>query len=72
MATPQFQSCGFPDVEVQFGVAHLGHFLLTSLIKHLFSDNIRIVNVTSSGHQLGPVLDDPSFGKGKDYTPWAA
>jgi NAD(P)-dependent dehydrogenase (short-subunit alcohol dehydrogenase family) len=41
----------------QFGINHLGHFLLTNLImgKILGSKSPRIVNITSDGHRLNPI-----------------
>lgn len=54
-------------IELQFGSNHIGHFLLTNLLL----DNIlkagkeggaRIVNVSSTGYELGGVqLDDWNF-----------
>lgn len=61
--------------EMQFGVAHLGHFLLTNLLLKAgkIADGGRIVSVSSDGHNLGPMrFEDPSFGGGKDYEPWQA
>jgi len=59
--------------EKQIGVNHFGHFLLTTLLL----DNIkksapaRIVNVTSSGHQLGN-LDLEDLQLEKSYGAWKA
>jgi NAD(P)-dependent dehydrogenase (short-subunit alcohol dehydrogenase family) len=57
--------------ETQFGVAHLGHFLLTNLLLRdgKIKDGGRVVNVSSDGHQLGPVrFDDPGFKVGSSLT----
>lgn len=63
-------------IESQFGANHIGHFLLTSLLMpkiEAAGPGARIVNLSSSGHQLGEVrLDDYNFNNGKAYDPWAA
>ncbi|PVH75050.1 short-chain dehydrogenase [Cadophora sp. DSE1049] len=63
-------------IESQFAANHIGHFLLTSLLMpklEAAGNGARIVNLSSSGHQLGEVrLDDYNFDDGKDYDPWAA
>ncbi|SCV70795.1 BQ2448_3557 [Microbotryum intermedium] len=57
--------------EAQFATCHLGHFLLTGLIRPRLAANCRIVNVSSRGHVCGPVrFDDINFSEGKDYDPW--
>lgn len=62
MALPYSKSAdGF---ELQFAICHLGHFLLTNLImdKILASESPRVVNISSSGHSLGPIrFADPHF-----------
>ncbi|KAH6720400.1 hypothetical protein BKA61DRAFT_640718 [Leptodontidium sp. MPI-SDFR-AT-0119] len=63
-------------IESQFGANHIGHFLLTNLLLpklEAAGNGARIVNLSSSGHQLGEVrLDDYNFDNGKAYDPWAA
>ena len=46
--------------ELQFGVNHLGHFLLTNLLLERIkeSPSARIVNVSSSAHQRGKINFD--------------
>lgn len=53
--------------EMQMGVNHLGHFLLTNSLLDLIkkSDDGRIVNVSSGGHKWGKFNEeDPHFKKG--------
>jgi len=57
--------------EMQFGVNHLGHFLLTNLlIPYLkLSGNARVVNVSSSAHTGSDIRFDVC-GKTKIYDEW--
>ena len=59
--------------EMQFGVNHLGHFLLTHLLlpELKASGNARVVNVASMMHQLGKI-DFESFKGEKVYRPLTA
>ncbi|GAA1669489.1 SDR family NAD(P)-dependent oxidoreductase [Kribbella yunnanensis] len=60
--------------ELQFATNHLGHFALaTGLHDALAADgSARIVSVSSSGHQLSPVIfDDVNFAF-RAYDPWLA
>ncbi len=53
--------------EMQMGINHLGHFLLTNLLIDLLkkSNQGRIVNVSSGAHKWGRInLEDPYFLKG--------
>lgn len=75
MASPYFKTKdGF---EGQFGTNHLGHFLFTNLILPRMMESPtgepRVVNVTSRGHILCPILfEDPGFADGAKYNPmWA-
>jgi len=43
--------------ELQFGVNHLGHFLLTHHLRRTFRPGTRIVNVTSSMYLRAPGID---------------
>jgi NAD(P)-dependent dehydrogenase (short-subunit alcohol dehydrogenase family) len=53
--------------ETQFGVNHLGHFVLVNRIAALFRPGARLVNLSSAGHRFADVdLDDPNF----DHTPY--
>jgi NAD(P)-dependent dehydrogenase (short-subunit alcohol dehydrogenase family) len=72
MATPFGHTTdGF---ELQIGVNHLGHFLLTSLLlpRLLDSNQPRIVTLSSSAHFMGGVdLDDLNY-QARPYAPWPA
>jgi NAD(P)-dependent dehydrogenase (short-subunit alcohol dehydrogenase family) len=59
--------------EMQFGVNHLGHFLLTHLLlpELKASGSARVVNVASMIHQIGKI-DFDSFKGEKDYKPLTA
>ncbi|KAI5795055.1 hypothetical protein EDC01DRAFT_69057 [Geopyxis carbonaria] len=58
-------------IEAQFGVNHIGHFLLTNLIVPSLAPNARIVNVSSTGYTLGEVpFKDMAYESG--YNPWKA
>lgn len=59
-------------VEKHLAVNYLGHFLLTNLIVDKIASGGRIVNLSSVGHELSPVLEDPNFDDGKTYSPWKA
>ncbi|XP_030650271.1 retinol dehydrogenase 12-like [Chanos chanos] len=59
--------------EMQFGVNHLGHFLLTNCLLDLLKKSApsRIVNVSSLAHERGQIhFDDINLDK--DYTPQKA
>ncbi|KAH8550857.1 short-chain dehydrogenase [Umbelopsis sp. PMI_123] len=71
MATPY--STTKDGFELQFGTNHLGHFLFTALIfpRIMATKEPRIVNVTSFGHNICPILfDDPGFTNGETYSKW--
>jgi NAD(P)-dependent dehydrogenase (short-subunit alcohol dehydrogenase family) len=72
MATPEGRTVdGF---ETQFGVNHLGHFLLTTLLADLLvaSAPARVVVLTSAGHRMGDLdLDDVNFER-RPYDPFEA
>jgi NAD(P)-dependent dehydrogenase (short-subunit alcohol dehydrogenase family) len=74
MATPEGSktSDGF---EQQFGVNHLAHFTLTTLLlptlisSSTSSFNSRVIALTSNGHRYSAInWDDINFSKG--YSPW--
>jgi NAD(P)-dependent dehydrogenase (short-subunit alcohol dehydrogenase family) len=62
MATPFGHTVdGF---ETQFGVNHLGHFVLVNRIASLIRSGGRLVNLSSAGHRASNVdLEDPNFEK---------
>lgn len=59
--------------EAQFGINHLGHFLLTHLLLDLLraSGPARVINVTSMMHRFGSI-DFASFRGETAYSPWRA
>jgi NAD(P)-dependent dehydrogenase (short-subunit alcohol dehydrogenase family) len=60
MATPFGHTTdGF---ETQFGINHLGHFVLANRIAPLIRAGGRLINLSSSGHRFSNVdLEDPGF-----------
>jgi NAD(P)-dependent dehydrogenase (short-subunit alcohol dehydrogenase family) len=60
MGVPKSQTVdGF---ETQFGVNHLGHFLLVNRLAALLKPGSRLVNLASAGHRFSDIdLDDPNF-----------
>lgn len=70
MATPKGTTAdGF---ETQFGVNHLGHFVLVNRIVPLLKPGSRLVNLASAGHRFSDVdLEDPNF-EHTDYTEFGA
>lgn len=72
MATPEDRTeDGF---ELQFGVNHLGHWVLTArlLPALLHADSARVVTVTSTGHHFGRRLDPDNPNLEGRYNPWRA
>jgi NAD(P)-dependent dehydrogenase (short-subunit alcohol dehydrogenase family) len=60
--------------EMQFGVNHLGHFVLTGALLPLLqaTDGSRIANMSSMGHRMGHMdLNDPMFER-RTYRRWPA
>ena len=53
------------DIERQFGINHLGHFLLTTLLLDWMPPGSRIVNVASGAHKVGKIhFDDINLRHG--------
>lgn len=72
MATPY--STTADGLESQFGVCHVGHFLLTCLLVPalLKGRDARVVNLTSAGHKMAAVdFDDPNYQQ-REYDNWQA
>jgi len=56
-----------PGWESQFATNHLGHFALVNRLRPAFADDVRVVSVSSAGHQLSDLRwDDPHFTRGYD------
>ncbi len=52
-------------LERQFGINHIGHFLLTTELLDLMGEGSRIVNVASGAHKTGKIhFDDINLTKG--------
>jgi NAD(P)-dependent dehydrogenase (short-subunit alcohol dehydrogenase family) len=70
MATPFSQTeDGF---EMQFGINHLGHFVLVNRIAPLMRPGGRLINLSSAAHRYSNVdLDDPNFER-TPYKPFIA
>lgn len=52
-------------LERQFGINHVGHFLLTTELLELMGEGSRIVNVASGAHKTGKIhFDDINLHKG--------
>jgi NAD(P)-dependent dehydrogenase (short-subunit alcohol dehydrogenase family) len=77
MALPE-RTLSEDGIELQFATNHVGHFLFTNLImpklvtaaKESSPGSTRIINVSSSGHALGPVrFSDYNFEKPKEELP---
>ncbi len=60
--------------ELQFGVNHLGHFLLTKLITPALvkADNARIVCLSSMAHHMSPVVFQDIQFEHREYNSWAS
>lgn len=68
MATPPgFTVDGF---ETQFGVNHLGHFLLVNRLLPLLKSGSRVIVLSSMGHRISDIdLEDPNF-ENRPYDEW--
>ena len=60
--------------ESQFGTNHLGHFALTAQLFELLkiTANSRIVNVSSTAHNMGNINFDDLGWESRKYTAWKA
>jgi NAD(P)-dependent dehydrogenase (short-subunit alcohol dehydrogenase family) len=60
--------------EMQFGVNHIGHFVLTSGLLPLLkaAGSARVVCLSSTGHFISPVVFDDVNFENRDYDPWAS
>jgi len=56
-----------PGWESQFAINHLGHFALVNRLRPAFADDVRVVSVSSAGHQHSDIRwDDLHFARGYD------
>jgi NAD(P)-dependent dehydrogenase (short-subunit alcohol dehydrogenase family) len=56
-----------PGWELQFAANHLGHFTLVQGLRPAFADDVRVVSVSSAGHQHTDIRwDDLHFERGYD------
>lgn len=53
--------------EMQFGVNHLGHFLMTNLIAPTLADGGRVVLLSSTGHRMSPIVFDDINYENRPY-----
>lgn len=60
--------------ELQFGVNHIGHFLLTNLLLPLLAEGGggRVVNLTSAAHKYSPIRFDDMHFDAEAYDKWIA
>ena len=60
--------------EMQFGVNHLGHWILTAglLAPLLAAPAARVVTVTSTAHHMGRAVDPDDVNLEGNYSPWGA
>jgi NAD(P)-dependent dehydrogenase (short-subunit alcohol dehydrogenase family) len=76
MACPQTYTA--EGWELQFATNHLGHFALATGLRAALAagassvGEVRIVSVSSSGHQLSPVIFDDLHFAFRPYDPWLA
>lgn len=72
MAVKEFRTT-VQDIEMQFGINHIGHFLFTNLVKPILKERGRVLSIASDGYRLSPVrFEDISFQEGKTYDKWKA
>jgi NAD(P)-dependent dehydrogenase (short-subunit alcohol dehydrogenase family) len=72
MAMPERRTTdGF---EMQFGVNHLGHWVLTARLLEplLRAESPRVVTVTSTAHHIGRAVDPDDVNLDGHYRPWSA
>jgi WW domain-containing oxidoreductase len=69
MQTPEFTESA-DGYELQFATNHLGHFLLTDLLKDKLSADARIVNVSSQAHRWAGIDFDKNMPPNREnYSP---
>jgi NAD(P)-dependent dehydrogenase (short-subunit alcohol dehydrogenase family) len=73
MAVPELQ-LSYDGHEIQFATNHFGHFVLTAWMHHALAagDGARVVSVSSSAHQISPVVFSDIDYAQRPYDPWIA
>jgi NAD(P)-dependent dehydrogenase (short-subunit alcohol dehydrogenase family) len=61
-----------PGWEGHFATNHLGHFALVNLLRPAFTDDTRVVSVSSSGHQVSDIRWDDLHFTREPYDKWLA
>lgn len=76
MASPEMRT---PEGwELQFATNHLGHFALTTGLRHALAEGgsenggARVVSVSSSAHHRSPVVFEDIHFRERAYEPWSA
>ncbi|MFT3906607.1 MAG: SDR family NAD(P)-dependent oxidoreductase [Steroidobacteraceae bacterium] len=72
MAMPETRTAA--GMEMQFATNHLGHFALALGLRPALvaAGRARVVSVSSSGHQLSPLIFDDIHFQFRPYDPWLA
>lgn len=77
MSLPKLEKNSPGGWEKQMGVNHFGHALLTKKLRPLLNkskDTARVISLASTAHRFSSksFIDDPTYTKGRRYTPWVA
>ncbi len=61
-----------PGWEGHLATNHLGHFALVNLLRPVLADDVRVVSVSSSGHQVSDIRWDDLHFTREPYDKWLA